>query len=76
MFKDNIMGCQTTLHYCYMEWEKLSNGGYYRDCHYEQLRPIGLLEKAQKLISFDKDIIENNNIVKEDKKVMKSSKSK
>lgn len=70
MFKDNFMGSQTTLHCCYMEWEKLSNGGYYRDCHYEQLKPIGLLEKAQKLISFDKYIIEKNNIVKEDKRVM------
>ena len=70
MFKDNIMGAQTTLHCCYMEWEKLSNGGYYRDCHYEQLTHIGLLKNAQKLISFDKAIIEKNNIVKGDKKVM------
>lgn len=70
VFKDNIMGAQTTLHCCYMEWEKLSNGGYYRDCHYEQLRPIGLLKNAQKLIAFDKAIIEKNNIVKGDKKVM------
>ena len=70
MFKDNVMGAQTTLHCCYMEWEKLSNGGYYRDCHYEQLKSIGLLENAQKLIAFDKAIIEKNNIVKGDKKVM------
>ena len=70
MFKDNVMGAQTTLHCCYMDWEKLSNGGYYRDCHYEKLRPIGLLEKAQKLIAFDKAIIEKNNIVKGDKKVL------
>ena len=70
MFKDNIMGAQTTLHCCYMEWEKLSNGGYYRDCHYEQLTHIGLLKNAQKLIDFDKVIIEKNNIVKGDKKVM------
>ena len=69
-FKDNVMGAQTTLHCCYMEWEKLSNGGYYRDCHYEQLKPIGLLENAQKLIAFDKAIIEKNNIVKGDKRVM------
>ena len=70
MFKDNVMGAQTTLHCCYMEWEKLSNGGYYRDCHYEQLTRIGLLKNAQKLIAFDKAIIEKNNIVKGDKKVM------
>jgi hypothetical protein len=53
-----------------MEWEKLSNGGYYRDCHYEQLTSIGLLDNAQKLIAFDKAIIEKNNIVKGDKRVM------
>ena len=70
MFKDNIMGAQTTLHCCYMEWEELSNGGYYRDCHYEKLIKIGLLDNAQKLMAFDKAIIEKNNIVKGDKRVM------
>ena len=70
LFKDNVMGAQTTLHCCYMEWEKLSQGGYYRDCHYEQLTSIGLLKNAQKLMNFDKQIIEKNNIVKGDKKVM------
>ena len=70
MFKDNVMGAQTTLHCCYMEWEQLSNGGYYRDCHYEQLKSIGLLENAQKLIAFDKKKKKKNNIVKGDKKVM------
>ena len=69
-FKDNVMGAQTTLHCCYMEWEKLSNGGYYNNCHYEQLWSIGLLNNAQKLIAFDKAIIEKNNIVKGDKRVM------
>ena len=69
-FKDNVMGAQTTLHCCYMEWEKLSNGGYYNNCRYEQLWSIGLLNNAQKLIAFDKAIIEKNNIVKGDKKVM------
>ncbi len=53
-----------------MEWEKLSNGGYYRDCHYEKLSSIGLLDNAQKLIAFDKAIIEKNDIVKKDKRVM------
>ena len=70
IFKDNVMGAQTTLHCCYMEWEKLSNGGYYRDCHYEQLKSIGLLNNAQITIAFDKIIIEKNNIVKGDKRVM------
>ena len=70
IFKDNVIGAQTTLHCCYMEWEMLSKGGYYRDCHYEQLTSIGLLDNAQKLIAFDKAIIEKNNIVKGDKRVM------
>jgi NAD(P)-dependent dehydrogenase (short-subunit alcohol dehydrogenase family) len=70
MFKDNVMGAQTTLHCCYMEWEKLSNGGYYRDCHYEQLKSIGLLNNAQKTMAFDKAILVKNNIVKGDKRVM------
>ena len=69
-FKDNVMGAQTTLHCCYMEWEKLSNGGYYNNCRYEQLWSIGLLNNAQKLIAFDKAIIEKNNIIKGDKRVM------
>ena len=69
-FKDNVMGAQTTLHCCYMEWEKLSNGGYYNNCRYEQLWSIGLLNNAQKLIAFDKAIIEKNNIVKGDKRVI------
>ena len=71
IFKDNVMGAQTTLHCCYLEWEKLSHGGYYRDCHYEKLKPIGLLHNARKLISFDKAIIEKNNIVKNNSKVMR-----
>ena len=69
-FKDNVMGAQTTLHCCYMEWEKLSNGGYYNNWRYEQVWSIGLLNNAQKLIAFDKAIIEKNNIVKGDKRVM------
>ena len=71
MFKDNIMGAQTTLHCCYMDFEKLSNGGFYRDCQNEKIKSIGLLKNAMKLIEFDKKIIEKNNIVKGDKKVMK-----
>jgi len=69
-FKDNVTGAQTTLHCCYMDWDKLSNGDYYRDCHLEPLKPIGLLKNAKKLIAFDKAIIEKNNIVKGDQKVM------
>ena len=29
-----------------MDWEKLLNGGYYRDCLNEKIKPIGLLENA------------------------------
>eukprot|EP00833_Pecoramyces_ruminatium_P001687 jgi/Orpsp1_1/1175719/evm.model.c7180000054940.1 len=71
IFKDNVMGAQTTLHCCYMDWKELSNGDYYRDCHYEKLKPIGLLDNAQKTIAFDKAIIEKNNIIKGDKKILK-----
>lgn len=70
MFKDNLMGAQTTLHCAYMPYKELINGAYYRDCHYEQLIPIGLLNNAKKTISFDKLIIEKNNIVKGNKKIM------
>ena len=71
MFKDNFMGAQTTLHCCYMDFEKLSNGGFYRDCQFEKIKSIGELKNAKKLIRFDKYIIETYNIVKGDKKVMK-----
>ena len=71
MFKDNIMGAQTTLHCCYMDFERLSSGGFYRDCQNEKLKSIGLLKNAIKSIEFDKEIIEKNNIVKDDKKIMK-----
>lgn len=70
LFKDNIMGAQTILHCCYIAWEKLFNGGYYKDCHYERLTPIGLLNNARNLINFDKNIIQKNNIIKGDKKIM------
>ena len=71
LFKDNVMGAQTTLHCAYMKWEELVNGGYYRDCRYEPLKKIGLLENAKKTINFDKWIIEKNDIVKQDNDVMK-----
>ena len=70
LFKDNKMGSQTILHCCYMDWEKLLNGGYYKDCHYEKLESIGLLNNAKKLIMFDKKIIEKNNIIKGDEKII------
>ena len=71
MFKNNVMGAQTTLHCSYMDWDELSNGGYYRDCRYEQIRKIGLLTNSKKLIAFDKAILKKNNIVKGDKNIMK-----
>ena len=71
MFKNNVMGAQTTLHCCYMDWDKLSNGGYYRDCHFEKIKQIGLFENSKKLLTFDKAILNKNNIVKGDKNIMK-----
>ena len=71
MFKNNVMGAQTTLHCCYMDWDKLSNGGYYRDCHYEKIKKIGLLKNSKKLIAFDRTILNKNNIIKGDNKILK-----
>ena len=71
LFKDNIMGAQTTLHCCYIDFEKLVNGGFYRDCKNDKIKSIGLLKNAIKLIQFDKELLEKYNIVKGDKNVMK-----
>lgn len=71
LFKDNKMGAQTTLNCCYMDWNNLINGGYYIDCHYEKLKNIGLLNNAKNLIKFDEYIIEKNEIVKGDKRIMR-----
>ena len=71
IFKDNKMGAQTTLDCCYMDWKSMINGGYYKDCHYEKLKSIGLLSNAEKLIKFDKEIIEKNNIIKDDKRILR-----
>ena len=71
LFKDNVMGAQTTLHCCYVDFEKLVNGGFYRDCQSDKIKSIGLLKNAKKLIAFDKELLEKYNIVKGDKNVMK-----
>ena len=70
LFKDTKMGAQTHLHLCYMDYSELINGGYYRDCHYEQLRAIAKLENAKKMIKFTKEIIVKNNIVKNNQEVL------
>jgi len=70
IFKDNEMGAQTHLHCCYMDFEKLKQGGYYRDCHEETLKEIGTLKYAKKMMQFTKEIIVKNNTVKGDQKVM------
>ena len=64
------MGAQTHLHCCYMDFEKLKQGGYYRDCHEETLKEIGTLKYAKKMMEFTKEVIVKNNTVKGDQKVM------
>ena len=76
IFKDNINGAQTTLHCTYLEYENLINKGYYRDCINEKIIPIGLLENAKKTMKFDKMIMIQNDIIKNednqlDEEVMK-----
>ena len=69
-FKDTKMGAQTHLHLCYMDYNEMINGGYYKDCHYEQMKPIAKLDNAKKLIAFTKEIILKNDIVKNNQKVL------
>ena len=64
------MGAQTHLHLCYMDYNEMINGGYYKDCHYEQMKPIAKLDNAKKLIAFTKEIILKNDIVKNNQKVL------
>jgi hypothetical protein len=70
IFKDNKMGAQTHLHCCYMDFDKLKQGGYYRDCHEETLKEIGTLKYAKKMMEFTKEVLVKNNTVKGDQKVM------
>ena len=70
IFKNNVMGAQTTLHCAYMNFEELTNGGYFVDCHIEPLKNIGKLEYAKKMINFTKKLIEKNNIVKGNENIM------
>ena len=71
IFKNNIMGAQTTLHCAYMNFEELINGGYYVDCHFQALKEIGKIQYAKKMINFTKMLIEKNNIVNGNEEVMK-----
>lgn len=70
LFKDTKMGAQTHLHACYMDYKELISGGYYRDCHFEALRPIAKLENAKQLMQFTKEIILKNDIIKGNEEII------
>ena len=71
IFKDNIMGAQTTLHCAYMDFEQLTNGGYFKDCKIQPLKSIGKINFAKQMINFTKELIVKNNIVQGNNDVMK-----
>jgi len=66
LIKDEYMGAQTTLHYCYISSGKLINGGYYKDCNIaakgEKIRKYDI-EKKIHLLTFN--AINNSEIFKE-----------
>jgi hypothetical protein len=43
--KSPLMGCQTTLHLCYINDSDLKNGEYYRDCDIGYLYPSAVSKK-------------------------------
>ena len=71
IFKNNVMGAQTTLHCAYMNFEELTNGSYFVDCHIEPLKNIGKIESAKKMIHFTQMLIQKNDIVKGNENIMK-----
>lgn len=71
LFKDNIMGAQTSLHLSYMNWDDIVNGAYYKDCHFENMKEIGKIQNAKKMIEFTQELIAKNDIVKKDQKILK-----
>lgn len=72
LFKDEQMGAQTHLHTSYMKYEELENGGYYRDCHIEELKPIATnFGNVQKMMDFTKTLLVKNGICGEHKGILK-----
>ena len=65
------MGAQTTLHCAYMDFEQLTNGGYFKDCKIQPLKSIGKINFAKQMINFTKELIVKNNIVQGNNDVMK-----
>ena len=70
LFKDISMGAQTHLHACYIDYDNLVNGGYYKDCQHEILKPIARKENAFKLMNFTEQILLKNNIVKNNEQIV------
>jgi retinol dehydrogenase-12 len=46
--KDVVHGAQTTLHACYLDYDKMNSGDYYRDCHVGQLKQLASSEEYMK----------------------------
>ena len=65
------MGAQTILNCCFIDYEDLINGGYYKDCHSEKLENIANLIYAKKIMEFTHNIIVRNNFVNNDLNVLK-----
>ena len=70
-FKSNFMGAQTILNCCFIDYEDLINGGYYKDCHSEKLEKIANLIYARKIMEFTHNIIVRNNFVNNNLNVLK-----
>lgn len=47
-FKDSVMGAQTTLHVCYLDFASLVNSGYYTDCKLSKISTLASNEDKRK----------------------------
>ena len=47
-FKDAVIGVQTTLHVCYLEYAGLVNGGYYSNCKVSKMSRLACDENLRK----------------------------
>lgn len=46
--KDSVMGAQTTLHCCYIDFYNLINGGYYTNCRLDKISQLAMDDSARK----------------------------
>jgi retinol dehydrogenase-13 len=60
-FKNKWAGSQTILHLCYINYELLNNGGYYRDCKESQLEQDKINDtKIDNFMQYLKALIKKN----------------